>query len=328
MEGRDVIGRHSVGATRELAHRRVNPPGGFSHAALLYRGPDEYLSQITDFARATAESPVQAVLPWSNLLQVRAVLPVMSAVALVADMAELGSNPARLIAAGLAFADEYPGDHVRCLWEPAWPGRTSAELTEIARHEALCNLAFSGRDLTLLCLYDASQLTQETISWVEATHPVVITAGQERAGLSYHGAGVLPPGSDDPLPEPAQGAESLAFTDHLAALRVFAARHATAVGLGPARTRDLTLAVSEIAANALAHAAGGTIRAWRAEGELICQLEDSGQINDPLAGYQLRSPELPGGHGLRLVNLVCDLVERRTGPTGTVTRLHMRTETP
>jgi anti-sigma regulatory factor (Ser/Thr protein kinase) len=319
MEGRDVIARHPTGATQELAYRRENAPGGLSHAALLYRDPDEYLSQISDFIRA-ADAPVQAVLPWSNMLQVRAVLPVLSAGSLVADMTELGRNPARLIAAGLAFADEYPAEPVRCLWEPAWPGRSAAELNEVARHEALCNLAFADRKMTLLCLYDASRLSQETISWVESTHPVVIAAGRERAGLYYSGAGVLPPGSDDPLPEAAPGAESLGFTDRLAALRVFAAR------LGPARTRDLTLAVSEIAANALAHATGGLIRAWRAPGELICQLEDSGQIKDPLAGYRQRSPELPGGHGLRLVNLVCDLVERRTGPAGTVTRLHMRTD--
>ena len=66
------------------------------------------------------------------------------------------------------------------------------------------------------------------------------------------------------------------------------------------------------------------IRIWRGDDELVCQIEDSGYIVDPLAGRRQRPPDLPGGHGLWLVNLVCDLVERRTSPAGTTTRLHMR----
>ena len=318
MESHDVMSRSPVGATQEVAHGRAAAPARFSHAALLYRERDEYLSEISDFASSAGKAPVHAVLSWNSTLPARLTLPVMSSV-------ELGRNPARLIPAGLSFADEYPGEQVYCLWEPAWPGRSAAELTEVARHEALCNLAFADRPVTLLCLYDASRLSEETIARVESTHPVLISAGRRRASFSYSGPGVMPPGCDDPLPEPDPGAESLGFTDQLTAVRVFAARHATAAGLGPARTRDLTLAVSEIAANALGHASGGVIRAWRGPGELICQIEDGGHIEDPLAGLRRRPPEQPGGHGLWLVNLLCDLVERRTGPAGTVTRLHMCT---
>jgi anti-sigma regulatory factor (Ser/Thr protein kinase) len=325
MEGRYALARHHAGAAQELAQSRSDPAGGFSHAALFYQGTDEYLTALAEFAREDPRAPIQALLPWSKLMRARPVLSVMPARTQLADITELGSNPARLIPAGLSFADQHAGERVRCLWEPAWPGRSSAELSEVARHEALCGLAFAGRPVTLLCLYDLSTLSADLIAEVEHTHPVLISAGTRDSSQAFLGAGVVPPGCDDPLPAAPATAESLGFTDQLTAVRVFAARHAAAAGLSPDRTRDLTLAVSEIAANALSHANGGTIRAWRADGGLTCQIEDSGHITDPLAGRFQRPPDVPGGHGLWLVNQVCDLVERRSGPAGTVTRLQMRT---
>jgi hypothetical protein len=62
----------------------------------------------------------------------------------------------------------------------------------------------------------------------------------------------------------------------------------------------------------------------RTREEIICQVADTGQIADPLARYRAPSDEPLGGNGLWLVNQVCDLVRARTGPAGTITRLHMR----
>jgi hypothetical protein len=61
---------------------------------------------------------------------------------------------------------------------------------------------------------------------------------------------------------------------------------------------------------------------WRSPGEVVCQLQDSGNVTDPLAG-RWRPADRPTGHGLWVVNQVCDLVELRTGPYGTVVRMHM-----
>jgi len=52
-------------------------------------------------------------------------------------------------------------------------------------------------------------------------------------------------------------------------------------------------------------------------------VQDYGWITDPLAGQQ-RQPADEPGHGLWVVNQVCDLVEVRTGQAGTTVRLHMR----
>jgi anti-sigma regulatory factor (Ser/Thr protein kinase) len=87
----------------------------------------------------------------------------------------------------------------------------------------------------------------------------------------------------------------------------------------------LVIAISELAANTLRHTdSGGTVQIWQTEDEIICQVIDTGQITDPLAGHRPRSDELLGGNGLWIVNQVCDLVQARTGRAGTTTRLHMR----
>jgi hypothetical protein len=65
---------------------------------------------------------------------------------------------------------------------------------------------------------------------------------------------------------------------------------------------------------------GGTVQVWQTPGEIICQVTDSGRITDPLARHRLPPYELLNGHGLWLVNQVCDLVQARTGRTGTTTR--------
>jgi anti-sigma regulatory factor (Ser/Thr protein kinase) len=313
-----------TGVTGQLKDRRVKSAfsGGFSHTALLYRDRDEYLGGLARFAEAAAEigAPLQAVLPGGGM-DALAELP---SCAMLADMTDLGRNPARLIVSGQTFVDSHPGQHVCCVWEPVWPGRSSAELCEIARHEALSNLAFNGEALTLLCMYDASTLSAELLRDIELTHPAVILGRQRLNSAGYLGPGRVPPRCDAPLPPPPADADSLVFTDNLAEVRELSMRHAEAAGLSRARVNDLKLAISEVAANALGYARGGVLQVWHRIGEVVCQVEDSGYIPDLLAGRRRKPADHAGGHGLWLVNLVCDLVERRTGPTGTMTRLHMR----
>jgi len=85
------------------------------------------------------------------------------------------------------------------------------------------------------------------------------------------------------------------------------------------------LAVSELAANTWRHTdAGGTVHIWAADGEVLCQVHDSGHVGDPLAGRRRPIPDAGRGQGLWVVNQLCDLVELRTGSTGTTIRLHIR----
>jgi anti-sigma regulatory factor (Ser/Thr protein kinase) len=125
-----------------------------------------------------------------------------------------------------------------------------------------------------------------------------------------------PPVPDDPM--------SYNYTTDLAAIRVVVHRYALAAGLTEARAIDLTLAVSEVAANTVKHAKSpGSLKIWYDTKEIVCQIHDEGIITDPLAGRRQPSLEAQGGHGLWIVNQVCDRVEMQSDETGTTVRLHM-----
>jgi len=124
------------------------------------------------------------------------------------------------------------------------------------------------------------------------------------------------PDLDDPM--------SYTYTTDLAAIRAVVHRYAIQAGLSEARAIDLTLAVSEIAANTVKHAKSpGSLNIWYDKKEIVCQVHDEGVITDPLAGRREPSLDAPGGHGLWIVNQVCDQVEIHSDETGTTIRLHM-----
>ncbi|HMG63139.1 MAG TPA: sensor histidine kinase [Streptosporangiaceae bacterium] len=251
------------------------------------------------------------------------------------DMTELGRNPGRIIAAMLDFARTHAGGALavrdqagpplRYVSEPFWAGRSDAERAEAARHEALVEPALAGAPATVLCVYNSSRLDAETIECAERMHPVVIEGGEPRASAEYIGRGIVPPHCDRPLGPVPPGATRLGYRDDLRAVRDTVAGCAAEAGLAPGRTTDLVLAVSEVAANTLRHTqAPGTLHVWQADGEIICQVTDSGRIADPLVGRR-RPPADSFRHGgLWVVNQVCDLVELRSGPDGTTVRMHVR----
>ena len=331
MSGRDITGDGPAEVMPAILPGGELLPevGTFTHVAIFYHGDREKAPKGlrwvgASMQRATgAGCAVHIVVPAGTQSALReAVGPLTGA--RVDDMAELGRNPARLIPAAFSMLDELPSRHACCLWEPAWPSRSAAELHEVIRHEALVNLAFTGHPITVACLYDTARLPEAVLRDAERTHPVVISNGHRRASASYLD-GDFPPGSDDPLPPAANDAVDMSFDGQLSQVREFSASNAEAAGLDHAKTRDLVLAVSEVAANALGHAGGGgVVRSWRTKDEFVCQIEDVGHITDPLAGRRKRPADAARGHGLWMVNRLCDLVERRSGRGGTVTRLHMR----
>lgn len=144
----------------------------------------------------------------------------------------------------------------------------------------------------------------------------------DEASTAYSDAFQRPLGCDG---EPLAPLVTLTFTTDLATVRALVQEQARKAGLSEARTLDLVLAVSEIAANTVRHAkSAGTLEIWYDGEEIICQVRDKGHISDPLAGTRPPDAEALGGHGLWLVNQVCDQVEIRSGTTGTTIRLHMQ----
>jgi anti-sigma regulatory factor (Ser/Thr protein kinase) len=117
---------------------------------------------------------------------------------------------------------------------------------------------------------------------------------------------------------------SYQYTTDLAAVRAVVYRYAKKAGLPESRAVDLVLAVSEVAANTVRHAKSpGSLKIWYDTEKIVCQIQDDGTITDPLAGRRRPSLEAMGGHGLWIVNQVCDEVEVRSDETGTTIRLRM-----
>jgi anti-sigma regulatory factor (Ser/Thr protein kinase) len=181
----------------------------------------------------------------------------------------------------------------------------------------------------MLCPYDRDRLAPGVIADAGRTHPVLITGGRSRPSRSYPGAGLFPAGCDEPLPTPPGRAAALTYRDDLARVRAFVSARARRAGLPADRARDLVIAVSELAANTWRHTdAGGTLHIWAADGELLCQIHDSGHISDQLAGRRRPALDGAGGSGLWVVHQLCDLVELRTASTGVTIRLHFRLGPP
>lgn len=296
-----------------------------SHHVLFYRDEAEYVAHIAAFARGglTSAEPVLIALPGSRSHPVSAELEKDSRWVSFFDMAQAGRNPARIISELGGFIARHAGQRVRFICEPTWLGRSPAELREAARHEALTNLAFADAAVTIECLYHLG-LASSIIGTAWHTHPGVVQDGQPKPNDRYAGAGQLPPDCDRPLQPPPPNAASLMYHADLRSVRGVVGDHASRCGLSADQTANLVLAVSELAANTLRHTGGGgTVHVWRTSHEILCQIDDKGWIPDPLAG-RTRRPATERGHGLWVVNQMCDLVELRTGQGGTKFRLHMR----
>src|ERR1700751_212249 len=89
--------------------------------------------------------------------------------------------------------------------------------------------------------------------------------------------------------------------DSLYSLRAAVAAHGSQAGLSDGRTRDLVLAVHELAANAVRHGAGpGRLRLWAADDAVRCEVTDQGVPGETEAADAARWQAEPG-HGLWLV---------------------------
>jgi anti-sigma regulatory factor (Ser/Thr protein kinase) len=305
------------------------PEGGFRHEAFFYATPDEYRKTTLGFVRdgLSAGEAVMVVLGADSIQRLRADLGADAGKVRFGDMAEIGRNPARIIPAWREFLDSVPAGHpTRGIGEPVWAGRGPAELAECHRHEALLNLAFESEPtFWLMCPYDRASLDRDDLDLARTTHPWLLREGSH--GPSNDFAPAADPASylAGVFDEPAASTDELSFgPDQLNAIRLFAARAATRAGLSTGRVDDLVLAVNEVVTNSLMYGGGfGLLRVWADPVGLVCEVGDSGRMNEPLAGRVLPDVDRDEGRGLWMANQVCDLVQIRSSAVGTVVRLHM-----
>ncbi len=287
---------HLAGASKQpLKGNAAGGRTGFRHAELAYGSSDEFLAAAVPFVGAAVEAgePVLVAVGDRNIGLLGSELGSVAAAVGFAAIEDVARNPARLIQFWRDFLEENGSGPVRGLEEPAWPGRTRAELEECALHDSLLDAAFATGDAISL--------------------------------LSAHAATALPArgGYRDRLPGPPADAAAFVFDrGGLGEVRRRVAHAADAAGLDAPAAADVVLAASELAANSVAHGGGGgTLRSWREDGRLLLEVEDAGRIEETLVGRLRPSITQEGGRGLWLANQLCDLVQIRSGSTGTVVRL-------
>jgi anti-sigma regulatory factor (Ser/Thr protein kinase) len=302
------------------------------HEALLYRTLGEFVEVAAAFVREGHElgERVLVITDEEKANPLRDVLGDAADAVDWVDMRVWYPKPIDRIQALNRYVHEQLAsgvERVRIINESTWPQEATAVAAELKRFESVCNLVFSAMPVWMICPYEAEQL-DHVLPDAYRTHPVIRDARVSRtASVAY-----LQPGEffkaldvEHELAQAPSDARVLHSATPVEA-RALVVAEATTAGLHPDRVSDFELAVCEMVTNALRHAhQGGVLRVWAVPEEIVCQVSDTGGgMADPLIGYGEPARPGAGGWGLLLARRLCDGVEVRTTPLGTVIQLSMK----
>lgn len=302
---------------------------GFSHRALLYAAPGEFVAAAGPYVREGVEAgdSVIAVTTRANIRALREEL---------GDLAELvdfdnsedwySRSPSRTLRLYRRWLSRAPeGADLRVLGEQMWLARSDAERCEWQRYEAFANITFRSPRTKVLCTYNATQLPDSVFEHVYDTHPEVVYGDHLTESRTFTDPATFAATLDSTPLEPWNGPALEAELEELRDLRTLVGAEASRAGLDTERTVDMAVAVNEVATNALKHAGGhGRVRIWTEAAQVICEVSDSGPgFSDPFTGHAPPAARDAPGWGLWASRQLCDLVQLRSGDDGTVVRLHM-----
>lgn len=307
------------------AHDGINR-GAFAHEARLYRSAGELergvCRLVEDGLRAGGALLVLA--PGARLRAHRAVVRAAPDRVTLQDMTGIGLNPARIIPTLLDWIDRAPSP-ARIVCEPLWEGRSSAEIVEVLRHEALVESALCSAKAEMLCVYQETALPPCARASLERSHHTLRAGGgraRERGTRPHPASDVL---GRAPLEPPCEPVEEVPVTRDLRRMRRQVKASAAVSALAPERRSDFVLAVNEAATNALQY--GGpprALRLWCRGRTVVGEVVGRGRIEDPLVGRRRPASSAIRGRGLWMVNQLCDLVELRSSRSRTTLRMHKR----
>ncbi|GAA4259487.1 sensor histidine kinase [Dactylosporangium darangshiense] len=301
-----------------------------THQALLFDSPAAFLSAAVPFVREGLDrgDSVLAVTSAENEELLRASLDGEVERVTFLPAARWFESPGRTLDAHHRRIDSLPGSTgiLRVLGEPVWAGLDPLETTEWGRYESVMNVALADAPAWLMCGYDRRALPEAIVDDALRTHPTLaVGAGSETSGAYADPVHYYAERNVALLPRPGAGVEWLPDFVDMAPVRQFVADHAVRLGVPPGRLDDFTLAVNEIATNAVRHGAGrGEVRMWATDRRVICEVSDTGTATDGFLGFLRSDPSAGQGHGLWIARQICDLLEMHTGGPGTTVRLHIR----
>jgi anti-sigma regulatory factor (Ser/Thr protein kinase) len=188
----------------------------------------------------------------------------------------------------------------------------------------LVNGALAQRDITGLCLYDASRLEADALDGARSTHPLIWKCGSIYRSTEYAPHDALERCNRPLPPHPGAVTYLVATSSDLRPARSFALDYAGWVGLSREGVEDLQLIVTELATNSLQYTGGACQLAfWRHDNHVVCEARDGGRLEDPLVGRRNPGPGGTASRGLFLVNALSDLVRTHTADNGTTIQAYL-----
>jgi anti-sigma regulatory factor (Ser/Thr protein kinase) len=302
---------------------------GLRHQALLYEGPDDFLSATLPFVREGIADgdPVIAVADKPNADALRDALGEEARDVDIRYSHEWYASPGRAFSGFLGFACDHPdANWVRMIGEPPWPLGWRAGIAEYAHYESVFNVISKHKPIWALCPYDVTLLPGEILEHARATHPEIRTGTDSGTNPSYVDPDEYCSQLADRLSVPANGDRRFAVSSDYAALRAAVGAQAEAARVRGDRLADFLLAVHEVLVNARNHGDGpATLRSWAEERTFVCDVESSGpEVSEATAGYLPLDLTAASGRGLWLVRQLCDLVEIQSRNGRTSVRLHVQ----
>jgi anti-sigma regulatory factor (Ser/Thr protein kinase) len=297
----------------------------FRHQGLPYESSDSLLDQVTGFLGPALdrEEPVLIAAQSDTLSGFRTAFIGSRTHIDLAPMEEVGRNPGRLISVWSDFLDRH-GAAGRTVWgigEPIYAGRDQAEIEESETYEQSLNGAFTepAFNLHLGCPFDTASLPTSVLDDLTGSHPFIGSGATSRTNENFLA---------DERPErqlsPAliDDDEFVPFTEQsLGAMRKKLAEDGRRFGVEENRIPDLVLAVNEIATNSIRYTGSGSLGVWQAGRRVICEIRDSGFIEDQLIGLRRPGVTEERGRGIWFAHQVSDLIQLRTKPSGTTVRI-------
>jgi anti-sigma regulatory factor (Ser/Thr protein kinase) len=300
------------------------------HQALLFDSPEQFLAAAVPFIVEGVHrgDTVLAVTSAGNTRLLRDQLSTAADQVTFLEPAGWFDSPGRTLDAHHRRIDALTADgaFLRVIGEPVWAGRDDLETSEWGRYESVMNIALADSRAWVMCGYDSSTLASTIVEDARRTHPRLAVGTASEISADFTEPASYYASRDTPLaPYPTTGVEWIPIHPDLAPVRQFVADHAPRLGVDADRVDDYILAVNEIATNVLRHGGGqGEARMWATDRRVVCEITDGGTATGNFLGFLRAGPHSERGHGLWIARQICDLLEMRTGPSGTTVRLHMR----
>jgi anti-sigma regulatory factor (Ser/Thr protein kinase) len=302
---------------------------GFFHDAAIYGSDEEFLQIYVPFLRggAEAEEPTFVVLePRKSALLRDAVGEARTASYLpFAQLYERPSTTVKLFQQAVAVEVARGVDQIRFVGEVPHPG-LGAAWDWWGNYESVCNQAFARLPMWGLCAYDTRTTAAAIIDEAMRAHPFIATPdGRHENNARYEDPATFVRnrtcGYVDPL-EMSPAAVDL-FDPTLAVARRWAVEVARTASLEAGTVDGLSVAVTEVVANAQTHGERPLrVRMWSNSERVVVAVTDRGQgVRDLTAGLVSVAPDAERGRGLWITNQLCSHVAMDYGKEGFTVRL-------